>query len=150
MNFLHMCRMHHHQLETSSQTQRQIQCHSASYFIWTHYFVISPGSTAISWRPSGSVIPRWTEPLSAESSSMHIRSLIMKLSPSPKSTTPRARKHRAESGTLITGSQKKSVKKTASSAVAALQGATDPPTKNLAFQQPPTPTIYVCMHVCVL
>ena len=82
--------------------------------------------------------------------SMHIRSLIMKLSPSPKSTTPRARKHRAESGTLITGSQKKSVKKTASSAVAALQGASDPPTKNLAFQQPPTPTIYVCMHVCVL
>jgi len=65
------------------------------------------------------------EPLSAESSSMLIRSIIMKLSPPPKSTTPRARKRKAESPTLITGSpfkkvleekqQKKSVKKTASS-----------------------------------
>jgi len=69
------------------------------------------------------------ESVSVASSSQHIRSLINKLSPPPKSTVPRVRKRKAESAALVTGSpfkkmleekekekeRKISVKKTASS-----------------------------------
>ena len=48
--------------------------------------------------------PLADELMSAASSSKHIRSLIMKLNPPPKSTTPRVRKRKAESAALITGS----------------------------------------------
>ena len=48
--------------------------------------------------------PLADELMSPASSSKHIRSLIMKLSPTPKSTMPRVRKHKAESAALITGS----------------------------------------------
>jgi len=48
--------------------------------------------------------PLADELMSAASSSKHIRSLIMKLSPPPKSTTSRVRKRKAESAALITGS----------------------------------------------
>jgi len=69
------------------------------------------------------------ESVSVASSSQHIRSLINKLSPPPKSTVPRVRKRKAESAALVTGfpfkkmleekekekERKVSVKKTASS-----------------------------------
>jgi len=118
--------MHYHHLETSSQTQRQIQCpFSQLLYLKSEPTTSSSPQEAPPLAEDLVAVLFPDEPLSAESSSLHIRSLIMKLSPPPKSTTPRARKRKAEAATLITGSpfkkvleekeQKKSVKKTSSS-----------------------------------